>query len=144
MNAHLPTRTNVEVSGGDGAGGVAGCDLVRALEADGRFRRDTFLGGVFHPGRVCYREISPIDSLHVVIRGDRVSAHVDEISPLVIRPDGSHRYAWGRVVAHNLLVLLADVARRVRGQEERPRCDLRCQAEWVDDAPEPSGARQDT
>jgi hypothetical protein len=136
MRAHLPTKTNVEVSGGAGAEVVAGCDLIRALEADERFRRDTLLGGVFHPGRICFREISPTDSLHVVIRGDRVSAHVDEISPLVIRPDGSHRYVWGRVMAHNLLVLLGDVARRVRGHEDRQRCDLRCRAEWVDDAVE--------
>jgi len=145
MRTRLPTRTDVELSGAIGADGVAGCDLIRALEDDARFRRDTFLGGVFHPGRICFREISPTDSLHVVIRGDQVSAHVDEISPLVVRPDGSHRYAWGRVVAHNLLVLMGDVARRVRGQADRPRCDLRCQAEWVDDMIETSqGGRPDT
>jgi hypothetical protein len=112
---------------------TGGCDLARALEADPRFRRDTFLGGLFHPGRICFREISPVNSLHVVIAGDRISAHVDEISPLVLRADGSHRYAWARVMAHNLLVLMGDVSRRVRGQSERQRCDLRCQLEWFDD-----------
>lgn len=114
----------------DGAGG---CDLIRALDADERFQRDTFLGGIFHPGRTSFRELSATDSLHVVIRGTRISAHVDEISPLVVRPDGSRRYAWGRVVAHNLLVLVGDLTRRLRGQAGAQRCDLHCEIEWVDD-----------
>jgi hypothetical protein len=109
-------------------------DLLTALEKDPRFRRDSLLGGIFHLGRVSYREISPTDSLHVVIVGDRVSAHVDEVSPLVVRSDGTTRYAWGRVVAHNLAVLVADVRRRVRGLHGRQRCDLRCEAQVVDDA----------
>jgi hypothetical protein len=123
----LPTA--IDVAGHDGSG----CDLERALEADERFRRDTALGRIYHPGRISFREISPTDSLHVVIRGDKVSAHVDEVSPLVVRPDGSFRYAWGRVVAHNLLVLVGSVTRRLRGQHGEQRCDLRCQVEWVDD-----------
>jgi hypothetical protein len=115
---------------------VATCDLVKALAANPRFRRDTLMGGIFHLGRISFREISATDSLHIVITGDRVSAHVDDVSPLVVRPDGSYRYAWGRVVTHNLLVMLGDVARRVRGQHGRQRCDLRCQAEpVVDDLP---------
>lgn len=114
-------------------GELGGCDLVAALEADPRFRRDSFLGGIFHPGRICFREISPTNSLHVVIAGERISAHVDEISPLVVRADGTRRYAWGRVVAHNLLALMADVSRRVRGLAQPARCDLHCQLEWFDD-----------
>src|SRR5882757_9959657 len=85
--------TTIDVAGHDGGA----CDMERALDADERFRRDTALGRIYHPGRISFREISPTDSLHVVIRGDKVSAHVDEVSPLVIRPDGSTRYAWGRV-----------------------------------------------
>ena len=108
-------------------------DLIRALEQDGRFRRDTRVGAIFHPGKVCFREISPVDSVHVVIAGDHVSVHVDEISPLVIGPDGSSRYSWGRVLAHNLVGALTDVARRLRGERGRQRCDLRCRVEWVDD-----------
>lgn len=126
-------KTDVDVRDALGVDDAEGCDLVRALDADERFRRDTFLGGIFHPGRTSFRELSPTDSLHVVIHGTRISAHVDEISPLVVRPDGTHRYAWGRVVAHNLLVLAGDFARRVRGQQGEQRCDLRCEVEWFDD-----------
>lgn len=129
-------KTRVDVSDQLTGGPDAACDLVRALEADDRFRRDSRLGGMFHPGRISFRDVSPTDSLHVVIRGDRVSAHVDEVSPLVVRPDGSHTYAWGRVVAHNLLVVLGRASRRLRGHDGPARCDLQCQVEWVDDDPE--------
>ncbi|HEX2047080.1 MAG TPA: hypothetical protein VHF27_04900 [Acidimicrobiales bacterium] len=108
-------------------------DLLTALERNPRFHRDSLLGGIFHVGRISYREISPTDSMHIVIRGDRVSAHVDDVSPLVVRPDGSTRYAWGRVLAHNLAVLIADVSRRVRGLHGRQRCHLRCEAEVLED-----------
>lgn len=110
------------------------CDLITALEDNPRFHRDSVLGGIFHLGQMSFREISPVESLHIVIRGDRVSAHVDDVSPLVVRPDGSCRYAWGRVLAHNLLVMMGDLARRVRGLQGRQRCNLRCQAEVVDEA----------
>lgn len=111
-------------------------DLLTALENNPRFHRDGLLGGIFHLGRVSYREISPTDSMHIVIRGDRVSAHVDDVSPLVVRADGTTGYAWGRVLAHNVAVLVADVSRRVRGLHGRQRCQLRCGAvdEIVDDA----------
>ena len=124
---HLPTTD-------DDKGSVAPCDLITALEANPGFRRDSFLGGIFHPGHVSYREVSPVDSVHIVIRGDRVSAHVDDVSPLVLRPDGTIHYAWGRVVAHNLAVLVTDLARRVRGLHGQQRCTLRCEAELVDEA----------
>jgi len=112
---------------------IATCDLLKALEANPRFRRDSLLGGIFHLGRISYREVSPTDSLHIVIAGEQVSAHVDEISPLRVQADGSSRYAWGRVLAHNLLVLIGDTARRVRGQHGLQRCDLHCNVEWFDD-----------
>ncbi len=112
---------------------VATCDLIKALEANPSFRRDSFLGGIFHVGRISYREISPTNSLHILIAGERVSAHVDEISPLVVRADGSSGYAWGRVVAHNVLVMISDLARRARGQHGRQRCNLHCEAQWSDD-----------
>ncbi len=126
-------RTDVDVTEALQLEGAAGCDLISALEADARFWRDTFLGGIFHPGRTSFREVSPTDSLHVLIQGTRVTAHVDEISPLVMGANGTHHYAWGRVVAHNLLVLIGDVARRLRGQQGAQRCDLECEAEWFDD-----------
>jgi hypothetical protein len=128
-------KIDLELRDGPGLEPAAGRGLVRALEADERFRRDTFLGGMFHPGRICFREISPTDSLHVVIKGEQVSAHVDEISPLVIRPDGSHTYAWGRVLAHNVLVVVGDVSARLRGRRGGQRCDLHCRSEWVDEKP---------
>ena len=109
------------------------CDLLKALETDRRFRRDSVLGGIFHPGKISYREVSANDSLHILIDGNKVSAHVDDVSPLRVRADGSSRYAWGRVVAHNLLVLIEDAARRLRGVHGAQRCNLNCEVEWFDD-----------
>ncbi len=121
---------------------LAPCDLLKALEANPRFRRDSLLGGIFHLGKTSYREISPTDSLHIVIDGERVSAHVDEVSPLRLRADGSSRYAWGRVMTHNLLAVAADAARRVRRQHGAQRCDLHCQVEWFDGEDECAGPDQ--
>jgi hypothetical protein len=110
------------------------CDLISALDANRSFRRDSFWGGVLHPGKVSYREVSPTDSLHILIDGaGNVSAHVDDISPLRVRADGSCRYAWGRVAAHNLLVVITDAARRGRGLHGVQRCNLHCDVEWFDD-----------
>ena len=126
---HIPLDTPTA----DRLGSVAPCDLLKALEANSRFRRDSLLGGIFHPGKLSYREISPTDSLHILVDGANVSAHVDEISPLRLRSDGSARYAWGRVLAHNLLVVIGDAARRLRGLHGAQRCNLHCEVEWVDD-----------
>ncbi len=125
--------TTVDLPNAACEGGVARCDLLKALATNPRFRRDSLLGGIFHLGKISYREISPTDSLHILIDGDKVSAHVDEISPLRLRADGSSRYAWGRVLAHNVLVLIGDAARRVRGQHGLQRCELHCNVEWFDD-----------
>lgn len=126
-------RTKLDISTAGHDGSAASCDLIKALEDNPAFRRDSLLGGIFHLGKISYRETSPTDSVHIVINGDQVSAHVDEVSPLRLRPDGSLRYAWGRVFAHNVLVLLEDAARRLRGLHGQQRCNLRCQMEWVDD-----------
>ncbi len=127
----MRTKVDIPTAGSDGAD--TPFELMKALEADPTYRRDSMIGGIFHLGKVSYREVSPTDSVHIVIDGDRVSAHVDEVSPLRILPDGSSRYAWGRVVAHNLLVVIGDAARRLRGQRGVQRCDLRCQMEWFED-----------
>ena len=127
-------KTQVDLPTPDQDAAVARCDLLKALEANGRFRRDSVLGGIFHLGYVSYRELAPVDSVHILIRGDRVSAHVDDVSPLVERPDGTTRYAWGRVLAHNLAVVVADVGRRIRGQHGVQRCNLRCDVKLEDDA----------
>jgi hypothetical protein len=128
-------QTDFELPLAADQGPAATCDLIAALDSNPAFRRDSLLGGIFHPGHISYREVCSTESVHILIRGDRVSAHVDDVSPLVVRADGTSRYAWGRVVFHNLAVMVGDVARRVRGQHGSQRCDLHCQAELVDDAP---------
>ncbi len=127
-------HTQLDLTTADDDGNVATCDLINALEASPRYRRDSLLGGMFHLGYVSYRELAPVDSVHILIRGDRVSAHVDDVSPLVQRPDGTTRYAWGRVLAHNLAVVVTDVGRRIRGQHGLQRCNLRCDVKVEDDA----------
>lgn len=107
--------------------------LIRALEAGGRFRRDGRISGIFHPGRISYREVSARDSLHIVIDGSRVSSHLDEVSPLKCGPDGAWSYSWPRVLAHNLSGCAADVGRRLRGLHGQQRCNLGCEMVWVDD-----------
>ena len=107
--------------------------LARALDADDRFRRDTGLGDIYHRGQVSFRERSATDSLHIVIQESRVSAHVDRISPLKVRPDGSARYSVSRVVAHNVSGVHRDLVRRLPGQKGREHCSLECEVVWVDD-----------
>jgi len=107
--------------------------LIRALEASDRFQRDTRLGAIFHPGKVSYRETSPTNSLHILIDGNHVSAHVDEVSPLRCSTDGSAHYAWGPVIVHNMAGLFADLGRRLRGRHGEQRCGLECEVVWVDD-----------
>lgn len=119
-----------ESSGGDD---TMTCSLIRSLEASERFRRDGRLGGIFHPGRVSYRELSPRDSLHIIVDGNRVSAHVDEVCPLRRGRGGVVRYSWLRVVAHNLSGAVADIGRRLHGVHGEQRCNLGCEVVWVDD-----------
>lgn len=126
-------RTKLDISTAGHDGSAAPCDLIKALEANPAFRRDSLLGGIFHLGKISYRETSPTDSVHIVIDGDQVSAHIDEVSPLRVQSDGTSKYAWGRVLTHNLLVVLEDAARRLRGLHGQQRCTLRCQMEWIDD-----------
>lgn len=127
-------KTNVDVPAAGPQGEDARCDMIQALEANTSFRRDSFWGGILHPGKVSYREVSATDSLHILIdRAGDVSAHLDDVSPLRRRPDGSCRYAWGRVLAHNLLVVIEDAARRLRGVHGVQRCTLHCDVEWYDE-----------
>ena len=114
--------------------------FLRALETSDHFRRDSTLGGIFHPGKISFREVSPTDSLHVLIDGNQISAHVDTISPLRIAGDGSVHYSWSRVVAHNLWAAAGDVVRRLFRRRGEQRCNLTCEIEWVDDdVTEPTG-----
>lgn len=132
-------KTQIELPDAGPQGEVGRCDMIRALDANGSFRRDSFWGGILHPGRISYREVAATNSLHILIDGaGDVSAHVDDISPLRLRTDGSSRYAWGRVLAHNLLVVVEDAARRLRGQHGVQRCDLHCEVEWYDEDEAPA------
>jgi len=135
----MKTHLDVPVTGPKGDD--ARCDLVKALDANVTFRRDSFWGGILHPGKVSYREVSVTESLHILIDpAGNVSAHVDDVSPLRRRADGSWKYAWGRVVAHNILVVIEDGARRLRGVKGTQRCTLRCAVEWHDDEGEDPAA----
>jgi hypothetical protein len=134
-------KTQVEVPLAGPQSDDARCDLIKALDANASFRRDSFWGGILHPGKVSYREVSATDSLHILIdRAGDVSAHVDDVSPLRRRSDGSCGYAWGRVLAHNALVVIEDAARRVRGVHGVQRCTLHCDVEWYDDDSESPAA----
>jgi hypothetical protein len=134
-------KTEIELPDTGPQGEVGRVDLLKALDANTSFRRDSFLGGILHPGKISYREVSATNSLHVLIgsTGD-VSAHVDDISPLRLRADGSCRYAWGRVLAHNVLVVIEDAARRLRGVHGLQRCNLHCEVEWYDEHEGPAAA----
>lgn len=110
--------------------------LFRHLDASGRFHRDTGIGRLFHPGQVSLRENVPNDSLHVVVEGNRVSAHVDRVSPLVVQPAGPSRYSVRRAAAHNVVGMAQDVVALLRGRQGDPRCELDC--EWVPNGGETS------
>ena len=103
--------------------------LFRRLEAGGRFHRDRRLGRLYHPGALSLRENVANDSLHVSIDGNRVSAHVDRVSPLGQRAEQAPRYALGRVALHNLSGIASDVGRALRGRQGDHRCELDC--EWM-------------
>jgi hypothetical protein len=109
--------------------------LSRALDGSDRFHRDSGVGALYHRGKTSFRELTPTDSLHVILDGDRVSAHIDRISPLKRRADGSIRYSWSRAIAHNLTGIGADLGRLVGRRRGQQRCNLECVIEWVDDEP---------
>ncbi len=107
--------------------------LLLALEDSDEFRRDTGLGGIFHPGKISFREVRATDSLHIIIDGNRISAHVDKISPLACDPSRESHYSMAAVLAHNVAGFAADVVRRIRGRHGEQRCDLECDVVWVDE-----------
>lgn len=123
----------VEVHGGAPAIGdpVA---LLRHLDVDGRFHRDSRLGRAFHPGCISLRENVATNSLHVAVDGNRVKAHVDGVSPLATRSRGSSKYSLRQTVAHNLVGMAQDLVWLTRGRLGDHRCEIDC--EWLS-----SGAR---
>lgn len=104
--------------------------LLRHLEASGRFHRDTGFGRLFHRGQVSLRENQPADSLHVVVDGNRIAAHVDRVSPLGLRPERPSRYSLRRAAAHNLAGMAQDLVRLLRGRQGDHRCRLDCEWTW--------------
>ncbi len=115
--------------------------LVAELEASGRFRRDSRLGRLFHPGQTSLRELVARDSLHIIVGDDgSVSAHVDHFSPLADdQPEEGCRYSLGRIAAHNVLGMAGDLVRLVPRREPRVRCCPTPDDDFDEDGPRPSG-----
>ena len=108
--------------------------LFAALDAGGRFFRDNAVGRIFHPRALSFREICDTDSLHVAVLPDnRVSVHLDRVSPLLVRTDGRCRYSLVRAVLHNLAVAVEAVVGLLLRRPARPRCQLDCEIVWVPD-----------
>lgn len=130
----LETNPPVESDTGP-APGLTADDPVAAfaaLEAGGRFRRDTGLGKIFHPGSFSLREAERESSLHISITGNRISAHVDRLSPLSRPPQGPARYSFRSIVSHNLAGMAEDVSRLIRGRQGHHRSELDCEWLWPD------------
>ena len=120
-------------STGDGRGGSADglVGLIHDLEEGGCFHRDRWWGRIFHPGKVSFRESRPDNSLHFSIDDNRITAHVDRVSPLDFRPEREMRYSLLRVAAHNLSGMVGDLVPLLRGRQGDHRCELDC--EWAED-----------
>ncbi len=107
--------------------------LFQNLADDGRFRRDSRWGRVFHPRTVSYREARATDSVHLVVHDDKVSVHVDRFSPLAVQGCSSRRrYAPLRMIAHGLVDVVGEAASVLRGRHEHLH-ELTCERVWVDD-----------
>ncbi|MGI8808109.1 MAG: hypothetical protein ACR2KK_09770 [Acidimicrobiales bacterium] len=104
--------------------------FFRRLAASGRFHRDGGFGRIYHPGSVSLRENAANDSLHIVIHGDHISAHVDRVSPLGARRDQPTRYSIPRAAAHNIVGAAQDVVRLLRGRKGDHRSHLDCEWTW--------------
>lgn len=101
--------------------------LVRHLEASERFHRDSVIGRILHPGTISFRERVVVNSVHILIVGNQVSAHVDRYAPLATTKAGLARYSFWRAVAHNLAHLGQDLGRLLRGRRGEHRCVLDCE-----------------
>jgi NRPS condensation-like uncharacterized protein len=113
--------------------------FFKGLAASGRFHRDTGFGRIYHLGTLSLRENAAADGLHVVIRGDHISAHVDRVSPLEARPDTPTRYSLVRAASHNVVGAAQDLVRLLRGRKGDHRSHLDCAWVWDRDgsAPDP-------
>ncbi|MDQ6618067.1 MAG: DUF1059 domain-containing protein [Actinomycetota bacterium] len=108
--------------------------MFSGLDSTGRFHRDTPLGRIFHPGTVSYREISPNDSLHIAVDPEnRISVHVDRVSPLAMNTGGRHQYSVLRVLHHNVTHGVDSLKRLCRRQHGDHRCEMDCEIVAVED-----------
>ena len=103
--------------------------LLRHLEESNRFHRDAGLGSIYHVGSVSLRENVALNSLHIIVEGNRIAAHVDLVSPLGLQEGGPSRYSLRRATAHNLVGMFQDLLLLLRGRHGDHRCELDC--EWV-------------
>lgn len=107
--------------------------VLGRLEAAGLFHRDTGFGRILHPGSASFRENRVTDSLHVVVNNNHIAAHVDRVSPLVVRPERPSRYSLRQAAAHNVAGIAQDMVRVLRGRQGDHRCELDCEWMWVAD-----------
>ena len=114
--------------------------ILRRLEAAGLFHRDTGFGRILHPGSASFRENRTTQSLHVVVNGDHIGAHVDRVSPLVLNPENPSRYSVRRAAIHNVAGIAQDVINVLRGRQGDHRSELDCEWMWAADGsvPDPS------
>ncbi len=107
--------------------------MFSRLDANGHFHRDSPMGRIFHPGTVSYREVSAQDSLHISVTDEnRLSVHVDRVSPLAIREGSPSHYSFVRVLHHNVAHCRDTVARLWRRHPGDHRCELDCEIVTVD------------
>ncbi|MBW3556301.1 MAG: hypothetical protein KY454_05085 [Actinobacteria bacterium] len=129
-----------------GSGRLTADDPVSAfaaLESDGRFRRDTGIGRIFHARSLSLREVSRASSLHISITGNRISAHVDRFSPLGRGARGMARYSLRSIAVHNAAGMAEDLVRLFRGRQGHHRSHLDCQWLWPQEvALEAAAARE--
>jgi NRPS condensation-like uncharacterized protein len=132
----LQTRLDADDVGREAAPTIAQpVAYFRWLVSSGRFHRDSGLGRIYHPGSISLRENAATDSLHVVISGDHISAHVDRVSPLGEQPG----YSLRRAALHNVVGAAQDLVRLLRGRKGDHRSHLDCAWIWdgTDATPDP-------
>lgn len=115
------------------AGADPGPRLFANLDAGGRFVRDTAVGGFLHRRAVSYRERQAFDGVHLCVEGNRVTAHVDQYSPLNLAGRGRLRYSLPGMVAHWSEDVVRRCVRRLLGRARADHCRLDCGIEWVPD-----------
>lgn len=88
--------------------------LADKLMATDRFCVDSTLGRILHPGAYALRELSNRESLHLSFYRDRMTAHLDRLSPLSgtdSEGNGHCTYSAPRIAIHILGRLGAGLAR---------------------------------